>query len=88
MFRDPRAGVAFGDVVLTWYGNQGDTPLVSSRGQLQDHIAFSVPDLDAWIAKPRGEGVTFLEREYRPGDTRAVMIEGPGREALQLVEVK
>ena len=40
MFRDPRAGVTFGDVVLTWYGNQWDTPLVPSRGQLQDHIAF------------------------------------------------
>jgi hypothetical protein len=34
MFRTPRAGVEFGDVVLTWYANQGDTPLVSPRGQL------------------------------------------------------
>ena len=24
MFRDPRAGVEFGDVVLTWYANQGE----------------------------------------------------------------
>ena len=88
MFRDPRAGVVFGDVMLTWYGNQADTPLVSSRGQVQDHIAFGVADLDAWIAKLRGEGVTFLEQPYRLGDTRAVMIEGPGREALELVEVK
>ena len=67
---------------------QEGTSLVSSRGQLQDHVAFSVPGLDAWIAKPRDGGVTFLEQEYRPGDTRAVMIEGPGREALELVEVK
>jgi catechol 2,3-dioxygenase-like lactoylglutathione lyase family enzyme len=88
MFRDPRAGVVFGDVVLTWYGNQWDSPLVPSRGQLQDHIAFSVGDLDAWVAKLRDEGVTFLEDEYRLGDTRAVMIEGPSREALELVELK
>jgi hypothetical protein len=88
MFRDPRAGVMFGDVVLTWYGNQWEAPLVPSRGQLQDHIAFSVIDLDAWISKLRDEGVTFLESEYRLGDTRAVMIEGPSREALELVEVK
>jgi catechol 2,3-dioxygenase-like lactoylglutathione lyase family enzyme len=88
MFRTPRAGVEFGDVVLTWYANQGDTPLVSPRGQLQDHIALSVTGLDAWLTKLRGEGVTFLEEPYALGDTRAVMIEGPSREALELVEVR
>ena len=86
MFRTPRAGVEFGDVVLTWYANQGDAPLVSSRGQLQDHIALGVDDLDAWVAKLRGEGVVVLEEPYRLGDTRAVMIEGPSTEALELVE--
>jgi catechol 2,3-dioxygenase-like lactoylglutathione lyase family enzyme len=86
MFRTPRAGVEFGDVVLTWYANQGEVPLASSRGQLQDHIALGVADLDAWVAKLRAEGVTFLEEPYRLGETRAVMIEGPGREALELVE--
>jgi hypothetical protein len=30
----------------------------------------------------------FLEQPYPLGDTRAVMIEGPSREALALVEVK
>jgi catechol 2,3-dioxygenase-like lactoylglutathione lyase family enzyme len=88
MFRTPRAGVEFGDVSMMWYANQGDRPLVSSRGQLQDHIALSVGDLDAWIEKLRGEGVKFLEEPYPLGDTRAVMIEGPSREALELVEVK
>jgi hypothetical protein len=86
MFRTPRAGVEFGDVSMMWYANQGDRPLVSSRGQLQDHIALSVTELDAWIEKLRGEGVTFLEEPYSLGDTRAVMIEGPSREALELVE--
>ena len=88
MFRTPRAGGEFGDVVLTWYANQGDTPLVSPRGQLQDHIALSVTDLDAWVGKLRGEGVAFLEEPYALGDTRAAMIEGPSREALELVEVR
>jgi catechol 2,3-dioxygenase-like lactoylglutathione lyase family enzyme len=87
MFRTPRAGVEFGDVALIWYANQGDRPLASSLGQLQDHIALSVADLDAWVEKLRGEGVTFLEEPYPLGDTRAVMIEGPSREALELVEV-
>jgi hypothetical protein len=88
MFRTPRAGVEFGDVVLTWYMNQGDKPLAGSRGQLQDHIGLGVGDLDAWVGKLRDEGVTFLEQPYQLGDTRAVMIEGPSREAIELVEVK
>jgi hypothetical protein len=88
MFRVPTAAVTFGDVALTWYANPGDTPLASSRGQLYDHIALSVSDLDAWVAKLRGEGVTILEAPYKLGDTRAAMIEGPSREAIELVEVR
>ena len=88
MFRSPRAGVEFGDVVLTWYPNQGDQPLVRSRGQLQDHIGLSVADLDAWMDKLHAEGVSFLTRTYQLGDTRGVMIEGPSMEVLELVEVR
>ncbi len=88
MVRSPRAGIEFGDVVLTWYPNQGDQPLVRSRGQLQDHIGLSVADLDAWVAKLDGEGVSLLARPYQLGDTRAVMLEGPSREVLELVEVR
>jgi catechol 2,3-dioxygenase-like lactoylglutathione lyase family enzyme len=87
MFRAPSAAVVFGDVAFAWYVRQGDRPLVGTRGQLYDHIALSVTDLDAWVAKLRAEGVTFLEEPYPLGNTRAVMIEGPSREALELVEV-
>ena len=87
MFRSPTAAVVFGDVALPWYMRQGDRPLVSTRGHLYDHIALSVADLDAWVAKLRSEGVRFLEKPYELGDSRAVMIEGPSREALELVEV-
>jgi len=91
MFRTPSAGVTFGDVAqvaMPGYMRQGERPLVSTRGHLADHIALSVGNFDAWIAKLRGEGVKFLEQPYKLGDTRAVMIEGPSREALELVEVK
>jgi catechol 2,3-dioxygenase-like lactoylglutathione lyase family enzyme len=88
MYRTPRAGVEFGDVSMMWYANQGSQPLVSPLGQLQDHIGLSVGDLDAWIDKLKGEGVRFLDGPYTLGDTRAVMIEGPSKEALELVEVK
>src|SRR6185503_2036574 len=82
MYRSPRAAVTFGDVALTWYARQGDRPLGGSRGQLYDHIGLSVTDLDAWVGKLKGEGVKFLEQSYRLGATRAVMIEGPSREAI------
>ncbi len=88
MFRTPRAGVEFGDVSMMWYANQADAPLCSSRGQLQDHIALGVGDLDAWAQKLASEDVKFLEPIYPLGNTRAFMIEGPSREAIELVEVK
>ncbi|HVH77651.1 MAG TPA: VOC family protein [Stellaceae bacterium] len=87
MFRSPRGGVEFGDVALIWYMNQGEAPLTPSRGQLYDHFALSVADLDGWARKLEGEGVALLDGPYPLGDTRALMIEGPSREAIELVEV-
>jgi hypothetical protein len=87
-YRTPRAAVVFGDVALAWYARQSDEPLASPRGYVVDHIGLGVGDLDAWIGKLESERVTFLERRPYPlGDTRAVMIEGPSREALELVEI-
>ena len=87
MYRSPSAAVVFGDVAFPSYMRQTDEALAPSRGHLYDHVALSVADLDAWVAKLRSEGVRFLETPYRLGDTRAVMIEGPSREAIELVEV-
>lgn len=53
-----------------------------------DEGGYVLINSDAWIAKLKSEQVTFLEGPYPLGDTRAVMIEGPSREALELVEVK
>jgi catechol 2,3-dioxygenase-like lactoylglutathione lyase family enzyme len=86
--RVPSAGVLFGDVAFPSYMRQGATPLVPSRGHLYDHVALAVGDLDGWVARLRAGGVRFLEQPYRLGDTRAVMIEGPSREAIELVETR
>ncbi|HXJ02664.1 MAG TPA: VOC family protein [Micropepsaceae bacterium] len=88
MYRSPSAGVTFGDVAMNWYMRQTDKPLVGTRGRLMDHVGLSVRNLDAWVAKLKSENVTFLEEPYKLGDTRAVMIEGPSHEAIELVEVK
>jgi catechol 2,3-dioxygenase-like lactoylglutathione lyase family enzyme len=87
-YRTPRADVTFGDVNLNSYMNPGDRPLADTRGHLVDHFALGVTDLDAWITKLRGEGIKFLRQTYKLGNTRAVMIEGPSREAIELVEAK
>jgi catechol 2,3-dioxygenase-like lactoylglutathione lyase family enzyme len=86
--RSPAGGVTFDDVELNWYPRQGDRPLAGSRGQLMDHVALSVPDLGAWERKLRNEHVKFLEGPYRIGATRALMVEGPSREAIELIEVR
>jgi len=87
-YRTPSAGVVFGDVTMQWYMRQGSVPLASTRGRLMDHVALSVVDLDSWITKLRSEGVKMLDGPYALGDARAVLIEGPSREAIELVEVK
>lgn len=73
--------------------NQSGAPAVSTRGHLMDHIALTVADLDAWIAKLLAEKVTFLGPPYTlsapsVAGLRAVMIEGPSKEAIELIEVK
>jgi catechol 2,3-dioxygenase-like lactoylglutathione lyase family enzyme len=87
-YRFPTGGVSFDDVAMNWYMNQTDKPLAPTEGHLMDHVSLSVSDLDAWTAKLKSEGVTFLRPRYQIGDTSAVMIEGPSREAIELVEVK
>ena len=88
MYRAPAASVTFDDVAFLWYIRQGEEPLVSTRGYVWDHVALSVTDLDAWREKLVAEGVTILEDTYTLGETRALMIEGPSREAIELVEVR
>lgn len=83
--RQPGGGAAFGPVSLNWFPSQSDTPLAPTRGQLVDHIAVSVPTLDPWIAKFRAERVTALQPPYAFGDLRAIMIEGPSRESIEII---
>ncbi len=87
-FRAPTGGVSFSGLAINWYPNQTGKPLVATTGRLMDHIGLAVTDLDAWVIKLRGEGVTILRSPYQVGTTRAVMIEGPSKEAIELVEVK
>jgi catechol 2,3-dioxygenase-like lactoylglutathione lyase family enzyme len=85
-YRFPTGGVSFDDVAMNWYMNQTGKPLALTIGHLMDHVSLSVSDLDAWTARLKAEGVVFLRQPYRIGDIRAVMIEGPSHEAIELLE--
>ena len=85
--RDPSGAVFFDDISISirpWPGGG----LVSTRGKLVDHWALSTADLTGVIARLKNEGVKVLE-EIRPwGSSRAAMIEGPDRIAIEIVELK
>lgn len=85
--RDPNGAVLFDDIAVTirpWPGGG----LAGTRGTVVDHWAVSTADLSATVARLKGEGVKFLEEIHPWGKSRAAMIEGPDRIAIELVEVK
>jgi hypothetical protein len=59
--------------------------LAPSRGQVFDHVAFTVDDLDRFEARIAGFDVVVLDR-YEFGEGRAILIEGPDRLAIELIE--
>lgn len=91
--RGPRGTVRHGNGSLSFYPRQcdlarcgDDEPLVPSRGQVLDHIGFTVDGLDKWLAHVEANGVRVSEGPYPFGDTRAAMIEGPDGLSIELIE--
>jgi hypothetical protein len=85
--REPSGSVLFDDInilIRPWPGGG----LVSPRGHIVDHWALSVSDLDSTVVRLKSEGIKFLEEIHAWGNTRAAMIEGPDRVAIEIVEVK
>jgi hypothetical protein len=80
--------VTFSDIAFRWYMNQGDRPLVSTRGGVVDHFALSVQSVDEWATRLRQGGVRILQEPRTVDGSRVMMIEGPSLEAIELVEVK
>jgi catechol 2,3-dioxygenase-like lactoylglutathione lyase family enzyme len=93
--RQPSGSVRFGNGTMSWYPRQcvgtrcgSDQKLVPSRGQILDHVAFSVENFDALYAKLQRDGVKVLETPHAFGDTRAFMIEDLDGLAIELVEAR
>lgn len=58
----------------------------STRGRAIDHIAFSVSDLNAALARMRAGGVKVLEMPHAAMGVQSAMIEGPDHIAIELVQ--
>lgn len=85
--REPSGGVLIDDISISirpWPGGG----LVSTRGKLVDHWAVSSADLDRTVARLKAAGVKFLEEIHPWGTSRAAMIEGPDRIAIEIVEIR
>ncbi|MCI4349442.1 MAG: VOC family protein [Thermoplasmata archaeon] len=56
--RDPESG---GEIELTCWGGKASI----DPGEQLDHIAFAVPDLEAFLARARADGVTVAKEPFR-----------------------
>jgi hypothetical protein len=91
--RNPRATVRYGNGTMSAYTRQcrfgrcgEDQKLVSSEGQVLDHVGFMIPELDVHVERLRSEGVRIV-REIQPfANTRAAMIADLDGLLLHLVE--
>ena len=93
--RQPAGGVRFGNGSMSFYPRQciggrcgRDQPLVPTRGQALDHVAFTVVGFDTLLDRLRRAGVKLIEEPHTFGETRAFMIEGPDGLAIEIVERK
>ncbi len=65
----------------------GISELQPSRGTVNDHIGFSVPNLDNALKIMRANGVKITSEPVDvPGKFRYAFIEGPDRIAIELIE--
>jgi uncharacterized glyoxalase superfamily protein PhnB len=78
------AAVRFGNFTLVIH--RTGQPLVSTRGQRTDHIAFASDDVDRVLKRLRNTGVPVLEEMAPFGESRHATVEGPDRIAIELVE--
>ena len=99
-----RVGTDHRDVVQipgVWIFFRAQAPTAGSKGSTEDHIAFSVPDLDATLAKVKANGFRVATAQEAPasynvtGDiaqpgpgTRLAFVFGPDDAKVELLEAK
>jgi lactoylglutathione lyase len=81
--KDPETGAR---VELThWEGKESFDP-----GEQLDHLAFAVPDMDAFLARVRAAGVRVAKEPYslQGGSNRLAFILDPNEVWIELIESK
>jgi len=86
VIRSPNATMRFGDVSFIIYPRQTSAPLVSTRGHVVDHVALSVPDVAAAVARLKSDGVVIIDPLHAFGSGHAATIEGPDHIAIELID--
>jgi catechol 2,3-dioxygenase-like lactoylglutathione lyase family enzyme len=88
VIRSPSASVRFGEISLIIYPRQRPGAFVSPRGQVVDHIALGVSDLNSTLDRLRKAGVKVLNEPRNFGTTTApsAFIEGPNSIAIELIQ--
>jgi catechol 2,3-dioxygenase-like lactoylglutathione lyase family enzyme len=93
----PMGSIQLDNVTMLWYptahakvfyGGQwiGRTSYATNRGRALDHIAFSVENLDATLARLRGEGVKIVSGPKVVQGVRSAFIQAPDNMEVELVE--
>ena len=79
--RDPETGAR---IELTYW--EGKTTI--EPGEQLDHMAFQVPDLDAFLARARSKGVRVAKEPYRlkGGTSRIAFVLDPDDVWIELIE--
>lgn len=70
------------------YGGQwkGRSGFATNRGRALDHVAVSVDDLDATLARLKREGVRIISGPRKADGFRSAFIEAPDKMELEIVE--
>ena len=93
--RIPIGNVRLANGSWQWYTRQcrgercgpgNDKPLTKSAGQVVDHVALTVPNLDVFIAHLKATNVPTVKGPYTFGDARAILIEDLDGLGIELIE--
>ena len=74
--------------VRALYGGQwkGRSGFATNRGRALDHVAVSVDDLDATLARLKQAGVKVVSGPRKADGLRSAFVEAPDKMELEIVE--
>jgi catechol 2,3-dioxygenase-like lactoylglutathione lyase family enzyme len=65
---------------------KGQTEMVSTKGRVVDHLAFSFDNLTEAVERMKKDGVKVTSEIRKTGEIKSAFIEGPDKISIELVE--